>query len=323
MKLIKSLILIVIVLVVLIGISVAFYIDAIARTGVEQGAQYAMQVPTSLEKADVRLFAGGFAMEKLNVGNPQGYEAEYFLRLGKSDVNVSLGTLMQDTVVIPSLQMEDLSIVLEKKDGKTNLDTIMANIGRLSSSETSTEGGKKFIVNEVVIRNVELRVIMPPMGTVNKPVVVTVPEIRLKDLGSDTPNGVVMSQLTGTIVSATLRAIATNAPDVLGNVVVASIDSALSLAGDIGKVGGEIVGKAAQIGAEATKVIGEVAGEGVKAIEGAVKQGEKALEGVGSTIESAGKALDGTGKKLDDAAKGIGNVLKGLGGGNKDEKKDE
>ncbi len=321
MKLIKRLVLVAVVLLIVVVVAVGFFIDAIAKTGVEEGASYAMEVPTKLKSANVRVFAGGFGMNGLHVANPKGYDADYFLTLGNSDVNVSLNTLMQDTVVLPTLHLEDLSIVLEKKDGKTNLDTIMASIGRLSSGEPAAEGGKRFIVNEIVIRNVELRVIMAPVGTANKPLVVTVPEIRLTDVGSDTPNGVVLSQLTGTIVSATLRAIATNAPDVLGNVVVASIDGALTLAGDLGKVGGEIIGQATQVGAEAVKVVGDVAKEGAKVLE----TGQKALDEItkgaasGETIKDVGSQLEGAGKKLEEAGKGLGDALKGLGGRKKDD----
>ena len=50
---------------VLVGI-VVVSIDTIAKQGVERGATYALQVPTTLDKADVGIMSGTFAMSGLS-----------------------------------------------------------------------------------------------------------------------------------------------------------------------------------------------------------------------------------------------------------------
>ena len=81
----KLLIKIVVVLVLLLVIGVLttfFFIDRIAKAGVEKGATYALGVPTTLKSADVGVFAGTFAMSGLNVANPEGFDKEpHFLKL--------------------------------------------------------------------------------------------------------------------------------------------------------------------------------------------------------------------------------------------------
>jgi hypothetical protein len=129
----------------------------------------------------------------------------------------------------------------------------MANIGRARDSDAA----KKYKVDEVVLRNVTLTVILPPISSSQKPLIVRVPEIRLEDVGSDSEAGVVLSQLTGTIITATLHAIVEHAPDALPALVTTMMDGALAKAGAIGEIAERIGGDAA-VRDITQKVIGDL-----------------------------------------------------------------
>ena len=76
MKLLIKIVVGIIFLVVVAVIAVFFFLDSIARGAIESGATYALGVPTTLAKADVRLLRGEFSMSGLDVANPEGFDSD-------------------------------------------------------------------------------------------------------------------------------------------------------------------------------------------------------------------------------------------------------
>src|SRR5262245_7230362 len=110
LKSIKYIILLLI-LVVVVGIfGVIWGINSIARSGIEKGATYALGVPTKVGSASVGIMSSSLTLSTLNVSNPSGFEGKHFLALGNGNVAVSLSTLRQDTVVVPTFALTDLDV---------------------------------------------------------------------------------------------------------------------------------------------------------------------------------------------------------------------
>ena len=151
--------LIFVVLIVLAAIGVFLYLDSAAKAAVEKGGTYAMGVNTTLKSADVKPFAGQFAMDGLNVANPDGFDSKHFMTLGTGDVALSLGSLMDATIRLPLLKLSDSDMNLEKKDGKANYQTILDNLKKLSP-EKPDPNAKKYVIETVEIRDVNVHVNM-------------------------------------------------------------------------------------------------------------------------------------------------------------------
>jgi uncharacterized protein involved in outer membrane biogenesis len=327
----KKLLKIVAALVVLlvIGVVVLFiYIDRIAKAGIEEGATYALDVPTTLNKASVGVFSGTFAMAGLNVANPQGYTTSHFLNMGQADTAVSLGSLLNDKIEVQLIHLADIDVNLEKKDGKANYDKILDNLKRFESSEPSTteKQGKKFVVHQIKIDNVVVHVDVLPIGGELTRVNVTVPQIMLKDIGSDTDQGVVIGDLTNIMVQAILRAVVEKGGDLLPKELLNDLGGALAQLKDLDKLGVTLtadtmksVETVAEVGKQAIDTAAQGVGEATKKLGEATKD----VPGVGKTLEGVGKGVEDVTK---DAAKGVDDALKGvgdlLGGKKKDEKKD-
>ena len=207
-KLIRVVCGLVVVLLVL-AVGAVVYIDSIAKTAIERGATYALGVDTTLGSADVKLLSGAFAMRDLTIANPKGFESPFFTHLGQGDVEVALTTLRQETVELPTLTLTDLEMYLEKKEGKANYDVILENLKRFESQEKAQDdgGGKKYIIDEVVIKNIMVHVQLLPLGGSLTKLDVPIDEIRLENVGSETSRGVVMSELTGVIIKGVLIAV--------------------------------------------------------------------------------------------------------------------
>ncbi len=284
-------------------------IDKITKTAIEKGGTYAMGVETKLDDVSMGLFSGEMSMNGLSVANPEGFNAEHFLKLGDGHVKVTVGSLMSDKVEVPTLNLNNIEIVLEKNKGKANYDVILENLAKLGGEDEGavqdTEEGKKFVVNELLITNVKVKAeVVGDLSTT-----IEIPEIKLTDIGSDSDKGVLLKDLSGIVVAAILKSVASLPGDLLPGDIGQGLQGGLEAIGGLGEfsvqVIGDVTNAAGEVVAEAGKIVGEAAeklGEGVEGVGEAAK-------GIG---EGAGKAVEGIGE-------GIGGLL---GGKKKEESKD-
>ncbi len=289
MKKIKRLIVGVVVLLVVVAVAALLWIDHIAKAGVETGATYALGVNTTVDSVDVGVLTGGVEMDALNVANPQGYGSDHFLRLGKGKVAVSLGSLMNETVILPELTLAGISMNLERRGTKGNYQVILDNLRKFESQEAAEPvpdepgQGKKFVIEKVDISDVQVQVELLPIGGDATRLPVRIERIELKNVGSDSESGVLLSELTGILIQALLKSVV----DKAGPMLPADIRGELTsgLAGLKGMQG------------TAMEVVGQVTagtGETVKAAGEAAKQ----------MTDEAGKALkDSVGGLLDSTKK--------------------
>lgn len=288
MKLIKRLVgvaVLLVVLVVVAGVAAFAYIDSIAKAAVEKGGTYALGVPTKLGSADVGVLSGGFEMKGLDVNNPPGYKSASFLTMGDGGVNVKLDTLRKDIVEIPRLALSDIKVNLEKSDGKANYQVILDNLKKLESGQPSTPpkdsgSGKKFVINQVEIKNVVVHVDLLPVGGQLTQVNMTLDKVALSDVGT-AGKGVPLPELASIIVKALMSAIAEKG----GGIIPADLL-------------GDLQGQLAQL-----KNLDQL---GVKLSADLSKEAEKALEGIkkdaGKAVEDAKKDVE---KKIEEGLKGL------------------
>jgi hypothetical protein len=261
----------------IVGVVVAvFYIDSIARRAVERGGTYAMGVNTSLRKADVKILSGEFTLNGLRVANPDGYDADHFLRLGEGDVAVSLASLRQDVVRLPTLTLKTIDVNLEKKDGKANYQVIVDNLKKLSGDRPAEQ---KYVIDTVDLRRITVHV-----KTLGQNLDVPIDRIRLKNVGSgEGADGLPMAELAGVIVKAVFEAVVQKAGNVLpadilndlskGVQDLANLDKLAEIAdieqvsealegavGGAGKTADELKGKADEIGDKAKEGVGGLLG---------------------------------------------------------------
>lgn len=280
---------------VLVGI-VVVSIDTIAKQGVERGATYALQVPTTLDKADVGIMSGTFSMSGLQVNNPEGFTAPHFLQMNDAGVAVSLETLGEDVIELPELTITGIDMYLVKEGGKANYQVIMDNLKRFEGEGKKepdpSKPGKKFVIRKIDMKNIKVHATLLPVGGAANTVDVDIPEIVLTNVGSG-GQSVSMAELVNVIIKAVF-ATAVNLGGALPGEITEGLKGGLAELGSLGEMG---VGVAANIGGQ---VIG-VAGDATKML---------------------GEVGEGAGKAVEDATKGLEEGVKGLFGGG-DKKKDE
>jgi hypothetical protein len=329
MKLIKRLIILgflaIVLLVIAVGVGAMVFIDAAAKKGIEFGANKALGVPTTLNKASVGLFSGTFAMNGLNIGNPQGFPSDHFLNLGDAKVAVTLSSLTKDTIEIPEFTMDTMDVRLERRNGKSNYQVILDNIQKLTGGdkgatqpkpkEPSQGPEKKLIVKQVNLKNITVHADMVDAGTPGlsnlAAVTVPIPEIRLENVGQTGSgvggSGVTISQLSGIIVQAIMAAVVEK-----GGVLPEQLLT--DLKGQLGSLGG-LKGLTASFVTDkggTSKPLGEQFGAAVGNLNSTTKNA------VNSELDKLGpqgdQLKDAAGKEVDKAT----DKLKGLLGKPKD-----
>lgn len=271
-------------LIVLVVLVAFVMIDSIAKTGIEKGSTYALGVPTTLDTADVKVFAGEFDMSGLTVSNPEGFSTPHFLAMGNGAVSVALGSLTSDVVQLPTLTLDGISVYLQRADGKTNYGMIMENLERFESGDTppetpKAEGGKKFVIDRVLITDVTVNIDLAPipggLSEVTK-MEVKVPEIELTDLGKGDAKPMELADVAATIVKAILAAVAENAGQLPGD-LGAQLQQGLSQLESLESLGVELEAAAGKIIEDVQGQIDDAINDGIKDIGDQIGDG---LDGV-------------------------------------------
>ncbi len=183
-KLRKALVYVILLVLVLV-VAVWFSIDGILRSQIQSRATEALGTQTTLGSAKLSIFGGSLALRDLTVNNLKGYPDAHLLTMRSCNVQVSLHSLLTNTVVIKLINITGLHISMDQNGLSNNL---IAEINHLnnqqSSAATSTptkgSGGKALAITQVVLRNTVVRMdtsLLP--GQKGVPIVITIPRMVL------------------------------------------------------------------------------------------------------------------------------------------------
>ena len=297
------------VVVLVIAVVVVFVsIDRIAKTGIEKGASYALAVPTTLDRADVGVFAGTFALDGLEIANPEGFKTPFFFRLDSGGVEVSLASLRSEVVTLPVLRLSDIDVYLDRAGGKSNYGTILENLKRFESDtpkgETDTpdekeKPGKKFIVNRIEITDITTHVNLLPMGGDLTQTDVVIPEIILTDVGT-AGEPVSLAEITNIITKAILASAAQVGGGIIPDDILGDLQSNLAQLNSLADSG---VGMA-------TEAVQDVVNQATEQVDEAVDQAKEQLEDAAEDLEN-------------EARNAIDQGVRGLFGGGDDKEDDD
>ncbi len=164
----------VVVVVLVVAVAAAWLmIDHLAKQAVQQGGEYALGVPTTVDTVNLSLLGGSLRMETLSVANPAGYKSDHLVRTGRFDLAVQPGSVLTDTVRIPTFELSGLDLNIEGKGLISNISAVLDHVKKLGGSNgSSTSGasgdtaqprqqGKKVLVDHILIRNVVAHILLP------------------------------------------------------------------------------------------------------------------------------------------------------------------
>lgn len=283
MKWLKRIAVVVVVLLVAILAVLHFQLGAIVKTAVEQAGPQLAGVPMKLDHARVRLLTGDVRLEGFELGNPEGFKTERAISVGKIVVDLSVRSLLTDTIVIRKIQVSAPEITYELGLGKSNIGRILEQMSGPESEqpapaapeeqqapEKAAQGGKKVIIEDFLIEDGKVKLSATLTQGVAAPI--PLPTVHLTDIGKESDGKgasplEVIRKIMGAVVSA-VTDVATGSVKAMGDGVKAVGDGAKA-AGQgavdaVGK-GATAVGKGA---GEAAEAVGAGAGKIVDGVKG-------------------------------------------------------
>ena len=171
------------------------------KVGVENAATKTLGVGVKISNIDINVFKGKLGIQGVEICNPSGYELKNLLELDKGNVQVTLKSLMGDTVKIDQLKLDGINLVLEQKGMTNNLQEILKNIEKPDTKTAPAEPGKNLEITELEITNVKVKVKLLPLPGQGQTVDLALGPIKMQNLGKD------KKMDTGVLVSKILVAI--------------------------------------------------------------------------------------------------------------------
>jgi hypothetical protein len=222
----------VVVLLLVVALAAVFFsLNSIVKKGVEA-------VGPPMTKTDVRLgaaalspFSGAGKLSDLFVGNPDGYTNTGFaMQMGSVAIAVKIGSVLSDTVVVDSIDIEQPEICLEGTLSGNNLKQILNNLDSASADQKAQTNApapgqktaKKFIVKDLVLNGAKVRVDVSALGrSLDK--TVSIPNIHLQNIGTG-DGGVSVAELCRQLLQPITEAAIKTAGDELASSSLEKLD---------------------------------------------------------------------------------------------------
>jgi len=239
MKLILKLAAVFVIGMILLWFAAGAVIPPASRKALEQGATYALGVPTTVETidGDLGISTSGLAFQGLTVDNPEGFGADPFLRIGTLSASVGTASVLSDTVQVPSITLDGFELNLVQVLEKSNAKVILDNVSRLSSgaadeekpdeSGSDVQASKMLDVRRVDITSVKTSFRMELSPGVEKKWTYELPPLHL-DFSGDGESKMSLADLSGEIVDEVLRVALEQAEGVLPADAMAQVNAAMA-----------------------------------------------------------------------------------------------
>ena len=214
--------LLVILLIVLIAISGLLFflkdnLDEIVREIIVTSVSDATQTNVSLAQVKLNLKEGVGVINNYQQGNPEGFQTKYAFRFDQAELDIDVGTILDDVVIIERVFINHADIVYEFNDGKTNFVELKKNIDKntkkknsasenkplgdqeKTSNQSKTQQSKKIIIRSFEMINTEVEAAMPFASS--QTLSVQLPNIKLSNIGAK-ENGLLADELMKVFIDA-------------------------------------------------------------------------------------------------------------------------
>jgi hypothetical protein len=239
-------------LVVLVLIAVVclvlFWLGPTIRKTVETVGPKAIGAPLTMEKLHIYPLRGIVQLEGLFVGNPEGFATESAVELKQFKVDVSIRSLLTDTIVVKEILLDAPVFTYERKLKTDNIAAIQKNIEAFvgereaPSPETPAEEekpdeeqeapkkpAKKVIIERLTVKDALVRAKISALPTAP----ISIPDIEKTDIGKadgGTSWSAAAKEIGSTLYDAILGAVS-NIGDAAGDALKDAGNAAMDAGG--------------------------------------------------------------------------------------------
>lgn len=212
----------------------------VVKSGIEGFGPKFTQTSVTVDSVDLSPRSGSGTVKGLVIGNPEPYKEPFAIRLGEASVSIDPGSLLSDKIVVKSVRVTDPEITIEGGLTDNNLKKLLANLDSFTASEKGkpaeeTGAKKKLQVDEFVLSGAKVNVKLNIPGVGGSIPTVTIPEIRLSNLGSGA-DGITPGELTKQVVNEVVVKVIPAVTSQLGSLGKGVTDAAKGAADKAGGV---------------------------------------------------------------------------------------
>jgi uncharacterized protein involved in outer membrane biogenesis len=262
MKILKRVLVTVAVLLVVVLVVVVLFLGQLVKTAVERvGPQFA-GVEMSLESARVYLLLGDIKLTGLVIGNPEGFKTPSAVELAQFVVDIDMGSLFTDTIVIKKIHIDGPQITYERGLKTSNLTQIQENLAPAEEKpkkeeseapkEKSDKPAKKVVIDDFFLENGKVSVSIALAG--GKKLTVPMAPMHLTDIGKDS-DGASITDIVNEVYGAIMASVG-NAVSASGDLAGDALKGAGGMATDAAKGAGGAAGDAAKGATKGLKKLG-------------------------------------------------------------------
>jgi len=260
-KKIRTLAVIAVIAVVVVVLGGSVLVDGLVRRGIEAGATRALKVGVAIDHLGLALMSGSAGMTGLAVDNPAGFEAEHLLTLKDGSIQLEIGSLLKDVVNIKDIQLKGAHVVVEQKGlVNNNLQTVLKGLPRSDGTKPSEPSGKKLHIDNLELTDITVEVKFSDLPGKTDAVNLTLPPIRMQDIGGDKP--IDTAGLTAQILAAIAKGVAEQASGILPDDVIGNMQESLGnlsgLKDTLTEKGQELLEQGKEAGRKITEGLGDL-----------------------------------------------------------------
>jgi hypothetical protein len=200
MRPLRRTVLVLVALLVVGGVIAYISLDGFLKRTVETQSTSSLKLSTTLNRARLSLLGGKLNLNRLRIASPHGFSAPHMLELGDTRLAVSYGQLRKDPIHVQSLTLDKPRLVIEQSNGALNFKKAMDG---MPASDKSSEKPLKLIIDELKMQDAQV-VIHPGLPGVRQEIVVPVPSITMKNVGSGrgSQNGAAIKDVAMVVITA-------------------------------------------------------------------------------------------------------------------------
>ena len=166
------------------------FLDKAIKDGVEKFGPKLTGSPITLGKVSLNILTGSGEITGITIGNPKGFKSDHAISLKKIRFAVEPKSLLSDKIQIREILVDSPAIAYETSLKGTNINRIMTNIqaatntkNKKSDPESEKKEGKKFIIDDFLITNGQIRMSATILN--DEALILVLPEVHLQDLGKE------------------------------------------------------------------------------------------------------------------------------------------
>jgi hypothetical protein len=186
------------VILILVAIGLYFLVsslDSIVKAAVEKYGSDMTQATVRLDDVKIELTSGKGTLRRLTVGNPPGFKSERALSLGEIGLQLEVGSVTKDPVVIKDISITAPEVTYEFGLKGSNLDALKRNVDAYGaqgkdkskpadSAKKTDKEGKKLVIEHLYVRNGRVNVSATELQ--GRTASTSLPDIHLTNIGKKT-----------------------------------------------------------------------------------------------------------------------------------------